>query len=215
MTTESSGIFRSFFPHYRQNPISCHPIPSLPSPVPNGSDPSQSQPLSIRAFYPLNFQEMLRGTFLGTLSAGAIILDDRRRMARATEIPRQGIALFFQNLHLQYPRLAPPVTIGYVGLAAPIFEEVMFNGILRNFLVENQTHSQAPTAMAMRIFTNASVFSLLHAEITRGFLFNLRVCRSAFVAGTFFSSIAELTDNLWGSTFAHSLVNLFVYRRQR
>lgn len=180
---------------------------------PISSDQNSFQSASIqRSFYPWNLRDMFLGSFYGGIGGFAINAFDRR-MASAIEIPRQGIALFFNNFRQRFPRVAPPMTVGYVGLVVPIVEETLFNGIFRDFMRENQTEPHSCISGAVRALTIASSFTLCHVEFFKGVQFNLRVCKSAFVAGLAFSTITEITGSLWGSTFAHSLINLLTFKR--
>jgi len=212
----------SFFRTWHQTFMQRHPQYTLhrdwshllpPTPRAHGSSASGGGSRTpSRSFYPWNLQEMFLGGVLGVGSSLLINVHDRRVVEPAGR-PRQGIARLVHSLQLRYPRAAPPITLGFVSGLVPVFEEVAFNGVLRNILRENQLDPSSPTAIVARAVTNASLFSLCHVEFTKGLKFNLRVCKSAFVAGIVFTSLAEFTDNLWGSTVAHSLVNIITFRR--
>ncbi|MCC5831839.1 MAG: CPBP family intramembrane metalloprotease [Chlamydiales bacterium] len=163
-----------------------------------------------RSYFPSNYREILYGSVYGTIAGLGIHAYDRR-MERSVQGPKQGIAQFFLNFHLRFPRLGPAITLGYVGVMVPLFEETLFNGWISDSLRGGR--EQSLKSQAKRVVVISSLFSLSHVEVTKGLNFNFRVCRSAFIAGFIFSLIAEKTGNLWGSTFAHSLVNVLTLRR--
>jgi len=93
-------------------------------------------------------------------------------------------------------------------ICAPIVEEVLFRFFLqKEILPVFQKEPDANSSKIYRVFETSALFSVAHFQKSGGWRLNCRICTFTFIAGTLLGGLAELTDNLWGSTFAHATIN--------
>ncbi|MCH9626480.1 MAG: hypothetical protein S4CHLAM2_01020 [Chlamydiales bacterium] len=161
----------------------------------------------VKVFYPSHFRSAAEGFFMG-FGAACALRAHARRFVRLCQPQRK--MSFYSRLH----RPGRLVFQAYACLAVPVVEEVVFRGVVRDLQAQSQRNPQSPSSIAARTAANAALFSAMHVELRQGVRFNAQIFRANMVSGLVFCSLAEVSNNLWGCTVAHSWANYLALRRR-